>query len=50
MDISILCVPLHDDNIDCACKGGRVYVLVILVRGADRSDRTTEVVHRIQRK
>ena len=50
MVVPILCVSPHDDDIDCACEGGRVYVLVVLVRGADRTDCATEVVHRGGRK
>jgi len=50
MDVSVFGVSPHDDDIDCTCEGGRVYVLVVLVRGADRTDCTTEVVHRGRRK
>ena len=47
MDIAVVSVSADDNDIDCACEGGLwVDVLVVLVRGADGADCTTEVVHR----
>ena len=47
MDVAVVSVSADDDDIDCACEGGWVDVLVVLVRGADcGTDCTTKVVHR----